>query len=84
MLESLKSIYIKHLQHVLYQSKNLSISKGLRRVINTLIKYLPYISNTIQYPHLTNGPNEGIKNKIKLIKRVAYSYRNFLILKIEL
>ncbi|NJH65138.1 ISL3 family transposase, partial [Staphylococcus agnetis] len=39
--------------------------------------YLPYISNTIQHPHLTNGPIEGINNKIKLIKRVAYGYRNF-------
>ncbi|MCO4348080.1 ISL3 family transposase [Staphylococcus agnetis] len=77
ILESLKSNNIKHLQHVLYQSKNLGISKGLRRVINTLIKYLPYISNTIQHPHLTNGPIEGINNKIKLIKRVAYGYRNF-------
>ncbi|MCO4330046.1 transposase [Staphylococcus hyicus] len=56
---------------------NLGISKGLSRVIDTLIKYLPYISNTIQYPHLTTGPIEGINNKIKLIKRVAYGYRNF-------
>ncbi|HBC4010867.1 MULTISPECIES: transposase [Staphylococcus] len=26
---------------------------------------------------MTNGPIEGIKNKIKLIKRVAYRYGNF-------
>ncbi|MBI5976091.1 transposase, partial [Staphylococcus canis] len=25
----------------------------------------------------TNGPIEGINNKIKLIKRVSYGYRNF-------
>ncbi|MFI6203034.1 transposase [Staphylococcus warneri] len=42
-----------------------------------MIKYLPYITNTIRYPHLTNGPIEGINNKIKLIKRVSYGYRNF-------
>ncbi|MCY1579194.1 transposase, partial [Staphylococcus pettenkoferi] len=32
---------------------------------------------TIDHPQLTNGPLEGINNKIKLIKRVSYGYRNF-------
>ncbi|MCC2094830.1 transposase, partial [Staphylococcus haemolyticus] len=26
---------------------------------------------------LTNGPLEGINNKIKLIKRVSFGYRNY-------
>ncbi|MCY1585750.1 transposase, partial [Staphylococcus pettenkoferi] len=39
--------------------------------------YLPYIEHTIDHPQLTNGPLEGINNKIKLIKRVSYGYRNF-------
>ena len=77
ILEALKSNNIKQLQQVLHRSKNLGISKSLKRVINTLINYLPYISNTFQNPHLTNGPIEDINNKIKLIKRVAYGYRNF-------
>ncbi|OSP22421.1 hypothetical protein B9L42_02065 [Staphylococcus agnetis] len=47
----------------------MGISKGLKRVISTLINYLPFISNTIQNPHLTNGPIVGINNKIKFIKR---------------
>ncbi|ARD07076.1 hypothetical protein B1745_05325 [Lactobacillus amylolyticus] len=29
------------------------------------------------YPRLTNGPIEGANNKIKIIKRTAYGYRNF-------
>ncbi|WP_432372189.1 transposase [Staphylococcus chromogenes] len=57
--------------------KEVGYIKRLRRVVNTLIKYLPYISNTIQYPQLINGPIKGINNKIKLIKRVAYGYRSF-------
>ncbi|MDT0715890.1 transposase [Staphylococcus chromogenes] len=54
--------------------KEVRYIKRLRRVVNTLIKYLPYISNTIQYPQLINGPIKGINNKIK---RVAYGYRSF-------
>ncbi|MDR5603539.1 transposase, partial [Staphylococcus coagulans] len=68
---------IQQLQFILQDSKTKDISQGLKRVIQTLIKYLPYISNTMRYPHLTNGPIEGINNKIKLIKRVSYGYRNF-------
>ncbi|RZI01143.1 transposase, partial [Staphylococcus condimenti] len=30
-----------------------------------------------EYSNLTNGPLEGINNKIKLIKRVSFGYRNF-------
>ena len=29
------------------------------------------------YSNLTNGPLEGINNKIKLIKRVSFGYRNY-------
>ncbi|ARJ51961.1 ISL3 family transposase [Staphylococcus lutrae] len=77
ILETLRSNNIEQLEEALQRSKSLNISNGLKRVINTLIKYIPYISNTIQNPHLTNGPIEGINNKIKLIKRVSYGYRNF-------
>ncbi|WP_144501345.1 transposase, partial [Bacillus sp. WP8] len=41
------------------------------------INYLPYIGHTIHHPQLTNGPLEGINNKIKLIKRVSFGYRNY-------
>ncbi|MGH2119037.1 MULTISPECIES: transposase [Aerococcus] len=27
--------------------------------------------------HLTNGRIEGLNNKIKVLKRIAYGYRNF-------
>ena len=77
LLSALKANDIQQLQFILQDSKTKDISQGLKRVIQTLIKYLPYISNTMRYPHLTNGPIEGINNKIKLIKRVSYGYRNF-------
>ncbi|MCH4477179.1 transposase, partial [Staphylococcus haemolyticus] len=33
--------------------------------------------NTMTYSNLTNGPLEGINNKIKLIKRLSFGYRNY-------
>ncbi|WP_392450424.1 transposase [Staphylococcus massiliensis] len=33
--------------------------------------------NTLNHPMITNGPIEGINNKIKLLKRNAYGYRNY-------
>ena len=77
ILDALRLNDINQLTYVLKNSKSKPISKGLQRVMNTLIKYLPYIEHTIDHPQLTNGPLEGINNKIKLIKRVSYGYRNF-------
>ena len=48
----------------------------LRPVIRTL-RRLAFIENTMTYSNLTNGPLEGINNKIKLIKRVSFGYRNY-------
>ena len=55
----------------------LNLSPGLKRVLKTLITYLPYIQNTCEHPTRTNGPIEGINNKIKVLKRNAYGFRNY-------
>ena len=57
------------------QTKHLS--DGLNRVLQTLKKFLPYIQNTCEYPTLSNGPIEGINNKINVLKRNTYGYSNF-------
>ncbi len=49
----------------------------LKIVLKTLKKYQLYIDNTLKYPNITNGPIEGINNKIKLIKRISFGYRNY-------
>ena len=49
----------------------------LRPVIRTLRRLATFIENTMTYSNLTNGPLEGINNKIKLIKRVSFGYRNY-------
>ena len=53
------------------------LSDGLNRVLQTFKKLLPYIQNTCEYPTLSNGPIEGINNKIKVLKRNAYGYSSF-------
>lgn len=53
------------------------ISNYMRTSIKTLKKHLPYIQNSFIYPY-NNGRIEGINNKIKVLNRVAYGYRNFM------
>lgn len=38
---------------------------------------MDYVHNTLNYDY-TNGILEGINNKIKVIKRIAFGYRSFL------
>ena len=45
--------------------------------IKTLRKYKRQIKNTMYYNELSNGPLEGINNKIKVIKCISYGYRSF-------
>ena len=42
-----------------------------------LLKHLRQIKNTMYYNGISNGPLEGINNKIKVIKRISYGYRFF-------
>lgn len=44
--------------------------------LKTLRKHLPFIENSFSYPY-NNGRIEGNDNKIKVLNRVAYGYRNF-------
>lgn len=44
--------------------------------LNTARDYKDYILNALKYGY-TNGVIEGINNKIKAIKRIAFGYRSF-------
>ena len=58
--------------------KNYShISEPMKTSLKTLKKHIKYIQNTFTYKY-TNGKIEGINNKIKVLNRVAYGYRNFI------
>ena len=53
-----------------------SISKYMKTSINTLKEFLPYIKNTLENPY-NNGVMERNNNTCKLIKRIAFGFRNF-------
>lgn len=43
----------------------------------TIENWLPYIVNSFIDERFSNGFTEGLNNKIKVIKRVAFGYKNF-------
>ena len=53
------------------------LPKALQKVQRTLRSHKQEIIASFRYHHYTNGPVEGTNNKIKVIKRTAYGFRNF-------
>jgi len=60
----------------LEKHKNIE-NQYLKTSVNTFNCYLKFIENSLKYDY-SNGPLEGINNKIKVIKRIAFGYRSFL------
>ena len=50
----------------------------------TIENWLPYIVNSFIDERFSNGFTEGLNNKIKVIKRVAFGYRNFRFFRLRL
>lgn len=50
----------------------------------TIKNWLPYIVNSFIDERFSNGYTEGLNNKIKVIKRVAFGYRNFKFFRLRL
>lgn len=65
------------LRTILNRTHSPALSSYMKTSLNTLSKHLDSIKNTFDYPY-NNGRIEGINNKIKVLNRVAYGYRNFL------
>lgn len=65
----------------LIKQHNLPVT--MRRVKRTLTKHRQEIIASF-YTQLTNGPIESTNNKIKVIKRTAYGYRNFFHFRIRI
>lgn len=75
--DALKQGHMSQFKTLIQTSNQVPLSPGMRRVLRTFKKYESYIENTLHYPTLTNGPLEGINNSIKVLKRMAFGYRNF-------
>jgi len=65
----------KELNLILLSIENYPVGK-MREIHNTLSKWKPYILNYF-YNRTTNAFIEGCHNKIKLIKRTSFGFRNF-------
>lgn len=65
-----------YLLATLQELKKVRLYRKLRKTINTMERFLPYIENALIY-RVSNGPTEGMYNKIKLIKRTGYGYASF-------
>nr|WP_246570199.1 ISL3 family transposase [Lentibacillus saliphilus] len=76
VLEAMDEKNYHTLENVLSKQCSTAASTYLRTSIKTLRKHLPYIKNSFQYTY-NNGRIEGINNKIKVLNRIAYGYRNF-------
>ncbi|MDN6751248.1 MAG: ISL3 family transposase [Staphylococcus equorum] len=77
LLRAISDRDFKALENTLQKPSNHPmISSFMKTSLKTLKKHLPYIKNSFTFP-FNNGRIEGINNKIKVLNRVAYGYRNF-------
>lgn len=77
---ALKNRRFNTFSKTLKETKRETYPANIRISLNTLEKYIDPIQNAFIYT-LSNGPIEGINNKIKNIKRSGYGYRSFKNLK---
>lgn len=76
LLNAINNKDYKSLEKIVNTKYYKLLSTYTKTSIKTLRKHLPYIKNSFLYP-FNNGRIEGINNKIKILNRIAYGYRNF-------
>lgn len=76
VMDAIKEHSYDQFIHVLEESKKYRLPRKIRTAFNTLYHYRHNIQNSLTYT-LSNGCVEGTNNKIKVIKRISYGYRNF-------
>lgn len=75
MLFAINQKNVAELKKLIF-TKHENISPYMQTAMKTCKKYAEYILNSVRYNY-TNGLIEGINNKIKTIKRIAFGYRTF-------
>ena len=92
---TLKELFLDIINHTDYEHAekeftewiNCCIDCGLEEfetAAKTIKNWLPYIVNSFIDKRFSNGFTEGLNNKIKVIKRIAYGYRNFEFFRLRL
>ncbi len=76
IVEAVRRHSFKDFMNSLEETKKYVFPKSVRTAFNTLFKYRLEIEHSLKYT-LSNGVVEGTVNKIKMIKRSGYGYRNF-------
>ena len=76
LLKTMKERSFSTFIEVLGEKESPLLSSYMKTSLKTLRKNAPYIKNSFAYAY-NNGRIEGINNKIKVLNRVAYGYRNF-------
>ena len=75
LLAAIKHKDSKTLENLIF-TKHQNISEYMQTAMKTCKCYAEYILNAVKYGY-TNGVIEGINNKIKTIKRIAFGYHSF-------
>ena len=78
IIQTIKHNSFKRFEEIVkkYLASKEKISKKIITVLKTLKKYMKSIKNMFE-SNITNGLIEGLNNKIKSIKRIAFGYSNF-------
>ena len=76
LIESIRDHHYSQFIHHLEETRKYVFPQKVRTAFNTLFAYRYEIENSLTYT-LSNGVTKGTINKIKMIKRSGYGYRNF-------
>ena len=91
----LKELFLDVLHTTTYEYAEVEIKEWISTVRNyginemitaaeTIENWLPYIVNSFIDKRFSNGYTEGMNNKIKVIKRIGFGYRNFEFLRLRI
>ena len=74
-LRNFRNKNIKAIKEII-NNPDKNLSESMVKTIRTLKKHEQTICNSLEYPY-SNGVVEGTNNLIKVIKRIAFGYRNY-------
>jgi len=91
----LKELFLDIVNHTTYEDVKVQLKNWIELcrenqidefiiASNTINNWLEYIANSFIDKRYSNGFTEGLNNKIKVIKRVGFGYKNFAFFRLRL